>query len=149
MLDEEHPLLTLVRASPVHRTAAQLPLIVGVPTIRAHLLDPFHPSTIARHCYIHTLQPMFRAALEAQACHLTATSRQRFASLANLELLVVIAMKVRQWMVSVVHGGWAGGEPSVVDERKIPRSITHTPLPLIPNTHSGWRTAGESAARWT
>lgn len=38
---------------------------------------------------------MFRAAVEAQASHLTATSRQLFASLANLELLVVIAMKVR------------------------------------------------------
>jgi len=38
---------------------------------------------------------MFKSALEAQASHLTCTSRRLFSSLANLELLVVIAMKVR------------------------------------------------------
>ena len=45
------------------------------------------------------LQAQFKAAAGAQASHLTATTKATFASLANLELLVVIAMKV---------GGWVG-----------------------------------------
>lgn len=118
---------------------------------------------------------MFRAAVEAQATHLTATSRQLFASLANLELLVVIAMKVRAWMcpcacmyvcvfvyvslclyvcVFSIHicvecaSLFLCAMRPPISRSTCPHTHIHTHTPQTPR-NSGWRTAGGSAARST